>query len=242
MPFKLTAADEKILDLVHPDLQRVVRRAAEISPIPFRVVEGMRTLARQRQLKAQGMSKTLNSRHLTGHAVDLVPIVDLDGDGRLHINEMYNHAKLAEMAPFIKRAFREERVPFNWGGDWRNAWDKPHWQLPWSKYPIQTASLHSDRELEAAWLEVQEDGRMETPAITPGTARASLEGASLLGGAGLVMDAAADLQKAETHLSAGTVIGFVIGGLVVLGVAMSLYDRWDAAGRPLPRFLRRALG
>ncbi|HDL7463755.1 TPA: M15 family metallopeptidase, partial [Yersinia enterocolitica] len=61
---------------VHPDLVKVVRRALELTPIDFKVIEGVRTLERQRQLVKAGASQTLNSRHLTGHAVDIVPLPD----------------------------------------------------------------------------------------------------------------------------------------------------------------------
>jgi peptidoglycan L-alanyl-D-glutamate endopeptidase CwlK len=242
MGFALTERDREILRGVHPDLSRVVERAAELAPFRFQVVEGLRTVARQRQLKAQGLSKTLNSRHLTGHAVDIVPYVDLNADGKIKGDEMWHHSQLLKLAPSIKRAFRECRVPYDWGGDWRNAWDKPHWQLPWANYPVQTASLFSDPELEAAWAEVQEDGRMETPVVTPAAARLGVDSAALMGGAGIVGDAVSELQKADAHLSAGTTLGLVIGGVILTLAAMSLYDRWDAAGRPLPKFLRRVFG
>jgi peptidoglycan L-alanyl-D-glutamate endopeptidase CwlK len=64
------------LEGVHPDLVRVVKRAAAISDLDFTVLEGLRTLERQRKLRAEGASKTLNSRHLTGHAVDLAPLIN----------------------------------------------------------------------------------------------------------------------------------------------------------------------
>src|SRR5690606_24297512 len=67
----LDARAERNLDGVHPDLVRVVRHAARISAVAFTVTEGRRSLQRQRQLRAAGASHTLNSRHLTGHAVDL---------------------------------------------------------------------------------------------------------------------------------------------------------------------------
>lgn len=65
----LTPRDLKRLEGVHPDLVRVVRRARLTAR--FMVIEGLRTLDRQRQLVEEGNSKTLRSRHLTGHAVDL---------------------------------------------------------------------------------------------------------------------------------------------------------------------------
>src|SRR5690606_3551580 len=66
----LDARGERNVVGVHPDQVRVVRRAAT-GPLSFTVTEVLRTLARQRALKASGASWPLNSRHLTGHAADL---------------------------------------------------------------------------------------------------------------------------------------------------------------------------
>ena len=71
------------LEGVHPDLVRVVKRAIEITAQDFMVTEGLRTLARQKDLYAQGRTKpgpvvtwTLKSKHIDGLAVDLVPFND----------------------------------------------------------------------------------------------------------------------------------------------------------------------
>jgi len=60
---------------VHPDLVRVVERAIELTEIDFVVTEGLRTVERQKQLVAAGASATMNSRHITGHAVDVAALV-----------------------------------------------------------------------------------------------------------------------------------------------------------------------
>lgn len=112
---------------VHPDLVRVVKRAATISPLDFTVLEGMRTLARQKQLVASGASKTMNSRHLTGHAVDLAPVLD----GAVSWDWPLYH----KLAPIVKQAAALEGVTIEWGGDWRSFKDGPHWQLPFGSYP-----------------------------------------------------------------------------------------------------------
>ncbi|HGM5433535.1 TPA: M15 family metallopeptidase [Serratia marcescens] len=65
---------EKNLVGVNPELVAVVRRALELSPVDFSVIEGLRTKARQQQLVNAGASKTMNSRHLSGNAVDLLPV------------------------------------------------------------------------------------------------------------------------------------------------------------------------
>lgn len=59
---------------VHPDLVAVVKRAIQITRTDFAVIEGVRTKERQKELVRKGASKTMNSRHLTGHAVDIVPV------------------------------------------------------------------------------------------------------------------------------------------------------------------------
>lgn len=112
---------------VHPDLQRVVRRAITLTPVDFRVGEGLRTLERQKQLLAAGASRTLNSRHLTGHAVDLIALVN----GEVRWDWPLYHL----IAKAVKQAAAIERVPIEWGGDWLRFKDGPHFQLPWGKYP-----------------------------------------------------------------------------------------------------------
>ncbi|MFO0467523.1 MAG: M15 family metallopeptidase, partial [bacterium] len=66
----LTARCGQRLAGVHPDLVRVVERAAK-DGTKFRVIEGLRTMDRQAELVRAGKSQTMRSRHLTGHAVDL---------------------------------------------------------------------------------------------------------------------------------------------------------------------------
>jgi len=120
------------LDGAHPDLVKVIARAAALSDIDFTVLEVLRTQARQRQLVASGASKTMRSRHLAGangksHAVDIAP---LDG-GQVSWSWPTYH----RLAPIIKQAALEVGVPIEWGGDWRTFKDGPHWQLPWAQYP-----------------------------------------------------------------------------------------------------------
>lgn len=115
------------LEGVHPDLVRVVKQAAAISNLDFTVLEGLRTLDRQRTLVAEGASRTMKSRHLTGHAVDLAPLID----GKVSWDWPIYH----RLAKIIKSAAADEKVPLQWGGDWRSFKDGPHWELPWKFYP-----------------------------------------------------------------------------------------------------------
>jgi peptidoglycan L-alanyl-D-glutamate endopeptidase CwlK len=115
------------LEGVHPDLVRVVKKAAAMSSLDFTVLEGLRTPARQKQLYDQGATKTMNSRHITGHAVDLAPM--LGGTVR------WDWPLYHQLAEVVKAAAKAENVPIQWGGDWRTFKDGPHWELPWKAYP-----------------------------------------------------------------------------------------------------------
>jgi peptidoglycan L-alanyl-D-glutamate endopeptidase CwlK len=118
---------------VHPDLVRVVHGALAVSKIDFVVVEGMRSLERQKELFAGGRSRTMKSRHLTGHAVDLAPILDLDGDGKTEISWSRSH--FYPIVDAMHAASAALKVQLTWGGDWQTFVDMPHWELTWSKYP-----------------------------------------------------------------------------------------------------------
>ena len=123
-PPSLTARDMERLKGVHPDLVRVVIRARV--RVPFFVAEGLRTPERQKQLLAEGKSKTLNSRHLTGHAVDLYPVSDVP------IPKM----QMADFKPLVdamRAASAVEKAPIVCGYDW--GWDAPHFELARSSYP-----------------------------------------------------------------------------------------------------------
>jgi peptidoglycan L-alanyl-D-glutamate endopeptidase CwlK len=112
---------------VHPDLVKVMKRAIGCSTIDFTVLEGVRTLETQKKYFASGATRTMNSRHLTGHAVDIAPLID--GKVRWDWPLYY---KIAEV---VKKAAADEGVPVTWGGDWRSFKDGPHWELPWKQYP-----------------------------------------------------------------------------------------------------------
>lgn len=120
--FKLGATSLSRLKGVHPDLAKVVKRAIELTPIDFTVLEGLRTKERQAALVAKGASKTMNSYHITGHAVDIAPLVD----GKVTWDWKYYR----QLAPAVKQAAKELGVTVEWGGDWKSFPDGPHWQIP----------------------------------------------------------------------------------------------------------------
>jgi len=142
MTFVLGKKSLERLDGVHPDLVRVVKRAIKLSEIDFTVTEGLRTNARQAQLFKAGASKTMNSRHITGHAVDLAAWVDgIRWDWGLYL----------KIADAMKKASEELKIPIRWGGTWdllynvntpikaeslhKSFPDGPHFELPKSSYP-----------------------------------------------------------------------------------------------------------
>ena len=117
----------------HPDLHKVIVRAAAISDMDFTVLEVLRTVERQRHLVKTGASKTMNSRHLPGkdglsRAVDIAP---LDDTGKVSWAWPLYH----KLAVVIKQAAVDVGIPIEWGGDWITFKDGPHWQLPHKAYP-----------------------------------------------------------------------------------------------------------
>ncbi len=118
---------ERNLSGVHPDLQRVVRHAAGLTEVDFTVTEGLRSAERQKRLFAAGATRTLRSRHLTGHAVDLAARVA--GEVR------WDWPLYARLAQGMKAAADELGIALVWGGDWKRFRDGPHFELSREAYP-----------------------------------------------------------------------------------------------------------
>lgn len=119
MGYALTSADERKLVGVNARLVRVVREVAARYPGRFSVIEGVRTKARQRALVAKGASRTMNSKHLIGRAVDVVPVIG----GRVSWDWAHYHALVA----CAKAVSAELGIPLTFGYDW--GWDAPHWEM-----------------------------------------------------------------------------------------------------------------
>ncbi|MBD3768000.1 MAG: M15 family metallopeptidase [Gammaproteobacteria bacterium] len=125
--FALSKRSLANLEGVHPDLVRVVKRAIEITRVDFGVSEGLRTLERQKQLKEEGKSTTLKSRHLKqadgyGHAVDLYA---LDKSGKA----TWKHEDFRPVIQALMTAAIELDVQIQAGALWRTFLDSPHIQL-----------------------------------------------------------------------------------------------------------------
>ena len=125
--FKLSRRSLARLEGVHPDLVRVVNLAIELTEVDFGVTEGMRTIEKQREYVARGASKTMNSRHLTGHAVDLVAYIGAE--------VRWDWPLYHKIADAMKRAANSLGVPIVWGGDWASFKDGPHFELDRKVYP-----------------------------------------------------------------------------------------------------------
>lgn len=174
----LDARSERNLAGVHPDLAAIVRRGYEIYAGPglmrrFIVTEGVRTMARQRELVARGASKTLRSRHLTGHAIDVCVLTAAGKEN--WANEAY-----VPVANAMKRAAEEMGLTVEWGGDWKSFCDTPHFQLPWATYPAEDHVAHARRMApdapeparDTAWRTVVSDAAPDsTDPDPPGDAR-----------------------------------------------------------------------
>jgi peptidoglycan L-alanyl-D-glutamate endopeptidase CwlK len=129
---KLSAKDEQRLKSLHPDLVKVVRRCAEITPLEFQVGETSRSVEQQRKNIAKGVSWTMNSRHIVSkdglsRAVDLLAAPG----GKV----TWAWPPYYTLAAAMKQAAKDVSVPIEWGGDWKKNKDGPHFQLPWKLYP-----------------------------------------------------------------------------------------------------------
>lgn len=129
MGFALDSLSVKHMAGVHPDLVKVVLDCAANSPLPFTfaVSEGLRTLQQQKVAVASGRSTTMNSRHLDGHAVDLVVLI--------HGRVVWDWPPYHVLATAVKAAAARCGIPVECGADWEKFPDGPHVQLPFAQYP-----------------------------------------------------------------------------------------------------------
>lgn len=125
--FRLSTRSRARLKGVHPDLIAVVEDAILRTPVDFTVTEGLRNRARQAELVRAGASRTLNSRHLTGHAVDVAALVE----GRVR----WDWPLYPRIAAAFKAAAAHRDVRIVWGGDWPILRDGPHFELDRKVYP-----------------------------------------------------------------------------------------------------------
>jgi|TARA_R100001244_G_scaffold128018_1_gene98838 peptidoglycan L-alanyl-D-glutamate endopeptidase CwlK len=123
--YKLSKKSLAKLEEVHPHMQELVKATIGLTTIDFGISEGMRTKERQQLLFDQGKSQIMNSRHLTGHAVDIYAwkdgAVSWDFLDYEVINIAFSHASVRLSIPYI------------WGGSWKTFKDGPHFELMWGE-------------------------------------------------------------------------------------------------------------
>ena len=127
MSFRLSQRSRDRLQGVHPALVGVVEAAILRTSVDFMITEGVRTAARQAQLVRAGASRTLNSRHLTGHAVDVAAVVE----GQIR----WDWPLYPRIAEAFKAAAKACGVAIVWGGDWPSLRDGPHFELDRRRWP-----------------------------------------------------------------------------------------------------------
>jgi peptidoglycan LD-endopeptidase CwlK len=110
MAFKLSKRSLDNLNGVDERLVAVVEYAIQVTKVDFGVTEGLRTSQRQRELVASGASQTMNSKHITGHAVDLMAYIGKRASWELNLYD--------DIADAMKLAAQEIDVPIRWGGAW----------------------------------------------------------------------------------------------------------------------------
>lgn len=113
--FKFSQRSENNLRGVNPVLVRVIRRALELSPDDFAVIEGRRTPEKQAEYVRKGSSQTHNSRHLTGDAVDVLPSAMKPGMDWNENAHLFDPVLLA-----IKTAADEQGVILRFGKNWQS--------------------------------------------------------------------------------------------------------------------------
>jgi len=228
MAYSLSAKSRKKLAGIHPDLVALIERAIQITPVDFTVLEGMRTVDRQRQLVKRGASKTMNSRHLTGHAVDIAPFCDTDDDGKSEIS--WQWPDYYPLAKAVKRAAKELGIAIEWGGDWRSFKDGPHWQLPWKQYPAgdmrpRARTIENSVDDLDVLLDAPITEKTETRDATEKTV--AVGGAGGVGGIGVGAEPIIDaISGQQSEITSGDWARIAIAVVIVGLTAWSIWRLW----------------
>ena len=119
--FKFSKRSLDALQGVRPELILVASRALSYSTVDFAITEGLRTKERQEKLFQEGASRTLNSKHLTGHAIDVVAYEDGSISWAWDCYEQIDDA--------FQQAADELGIPIRWGGTFETLKDGAHFEL-----------------------------------------------------------------------------------------------------------------
>ena len=110
MAYKLSKRSLTNLNGVNPKLVEVVQHAIKVTKVDFAVIEGLRTVERQKELVARGASQTMKSKHLEGLAVDLMAFIDNRGSWELNLYD--------DIADAMKEGAIKVDVRLRWGAAW----------------------------------------------------------------------------------------------------------------------------
>lgn len=110
MSFKLSQRSLDNLNGVDPRLQDAVHHAIKVTKTDFGVICGLRTIEEQKALVAKGASKTMNSKHLTGDAVDLMAFIGSRGSWELNLYD--------DIADAMREGAINAGITLRWGAAW----------------------------------------------------------------------------------------------------------------------------
>lgn len=193
---------------LHPSLVKIINAAEPNLPFDVIISEGLRTKEKQAEYVRKGASKTMNSRHLTGHAVDLIPAEDSTAWPLYH-----------KLAAVIKAAAKQAGVPITWGGDWKTFKDGPHWELPWAIYPAE--------ELAPTPTDVPEEEQQRESVVQTNT----FKGATITGTVTTLAAVSEGVQHVEEIRTATKDIGLItylpliFSVLALCGIGYLIWNR-----------------
>jgi peptidoglycan L-alanyl-D-glutamate endopeptidase CwlK len=118
---------------VRPELQALCEAVLAESPHDFCIVDGVRTHAEQVINVKKGFSRTMRSRHLTGHAIDFAPIKKVGGQWVPDWEAEQKFFVIAKLFCIVATRMKIKIVS-GWR-DWK--WDYGHIQLDWKAYPAK---------------------------------------------------------------------------------------------------------
>lgn len=157
--YKFGKSSKRHLGECHPDLQHLaklsLKRSFELNLFDFGIIDGGRTVAEQEENISNGVSWTMNSRHLFKYPK--VEPVTMKFSGSSLVEDFYSmewshafdfaiyvHGKIKWEFPLYERLYNEvfkvvaeeEGIKIKWGGEWKSK-DGPHIQLTKKAYPVK---------------------------------------------------------------------------------------------------------
>jgi len=109
MPILSNKSRENLEGVAQP-LIDLAYAAIKNTPVDFRVTEGIRTVERQTILVRSGASRTMDSKHIHGYAIDVVPWIE--GAPRYHWPLIF------KMVEHIRDWAQILGIGIVWGGSW----------------------------------------------------------------------------------------------------------------------------